>query len=246
MEIIYSQTGSNGNCTVIDDGKTLLMIDCGVKIEKVNKSIGYKLSSIDACLITHTHIDHSEYIKKIFERAIPCYMWSKSKEKYPNEHYAKAIEPLKQFEIGTYIINSFPLAHINADRTDCPNLGYIIFSTVTKEKLVWITDTHYIKNNVGVCDTIGIECNYIDVDSYATEIEHIQVSVEKRRLVSHLSLNSCIMWLKKQDLSKCKKIYLLHLTREQGEIKEKLIDEVKKSIQAEEKGIEVIAGGNHG
>lgn len=124
----------------------------------------------------------------------------------------------KQFSAGTFIVKPFDVAHTNSDGTPCKNFGFLLYSTVTKEKMLWITDASYIESRFPPMDYICIECNYVDVDDYSNELEYVNQFVEKRRFTSHLSLSRCINFLKMQDLSNIKYIRLLHLSESQGNI----------------------------
>lgn len=143
--------------------------------------------------------------------------WLKTKISMPKRN-ANIIDAGNQFSIGTFVIRPFKVAHANSDGTDCDNLGFLIYSKSTKEKMLWITDAAYIENKFPPMDYICIECNYIDIDDYSNELSYVNGFVEKRRFRSHLSLNRCIEFLKQQDLSKVKEIRLLHLTESQGNI----------------------------
>lgn len=166
-------------------------------------------------------IDHAAYIDRYLKLGMKVYanedVWSKTPLSRPTRN-AVTIEAGKQFKIGTFIIVPFNVAHVNSDGSDCPNLGFLIYSTVTKEKMIWATDCSYIENRFPSLDYICIECNYVDVEDYKSELEYMNGFVEKRRVRSHLSLNRCVEFLKQQDLSRIKEIRLLHLTESQGNI----------------------------
>lgn len=135
----------------------------------------------------------------------------------------RTFKHLEQFQIGTFIIKSFPVAHTYNDGEPCDNAGFIIYSTETKEKMLWITDASYIEYRFPVIDYICIECNYIDIDDYGDKIQYINKFVEKRRFNSHLSLNRCIQFLENQNLIDVKEIRLLHISHSQGKNVEKVI-----------------------
>lgn len=143
--------------------------------------------------------------------------WLKTKISRPARN-AVTIESGKQFNVGTFVVKPFDVAHVNSDGTNCENLGFLIYSTATKEKMLWITDASYIESRFPPMDYICIECNYVDIDDYANELEFVNTFVEGRRLRSHLSLDRCVDFLKQQDLSRVKEIRLLHLTESQGNI----------------------------
>ena len=146
-----------------------------------------------------------------------------------SRHMRNAIEMQsgKQFSAGTFIVKPFDVAHTNSDGTPCKNFGFLLYSTVTKEKMLWITDASYIESRFHPMDYICIECNYIDVDDYSNELEYVNQFVEKRRFTSHLSLSRCINFLKMQDLSNIKYIRLLHLSESQGNIYNIILDRMK-------------------
>ncbi|MBA1335889.1 MAG: hypothetical protein HPY66_1707 [Firmicutes bacterium] len=55
MNISAIGSGSSGNCYVIDDSHTKLMVECGLPIKKIQEGCGFRLHEIQACLISHGH-----------------------------------------------------------------------------------------------------------------------------------------------------------------------------------------------
>ena len=54
-------SGSSGNCSIVSDGKTTILADCGLGIrslEELLKSVGVSPESLTAVIITHEHSDH--------------------------------------------------------------------------------------------------------------------------------------------------------------------------------------------
>src|SRR5688572_24494281 len=57
-------SGSSGNCTYIGDGRSGVLIDCGLSTRQVFRRLddaglgGHRGVPIDAVLITHEHFDH--------------------------------------------------------------------------------------------------------------------------------------------------------------------------------------------
>ncbi len=242
MEVLFSLTGSEGNASIISDENTLIQIDTGIGMKKVNAEIDYKINNISAIIITHAHSDHISHLKDylMLGRQIyaPQEVWDKMGNLGAYKRYCKTIQNNVQFKIGTFLIVPFEVKHINTDGTDCENYGFLIYSTITKEKMLWVTDCAYINNTFPTLNYICIECNYVDIENYADELDYLNVTVEKRRLNSHLSLNRCISFLEKQDLSKIKFIKLLHLTKNQGKIDNIILDKIKSNEKL--KNIEVI------
>jgi len=55
MKINILQSGSSGNCYIIDDGQTKLMIEAGLPIKEIKKKGGVNIHELSACLISHEH-----------------------------------------------------------------------------------------------------------------------------------------------------------------------------------------------
>ena len=54
-------SGSRGNSTLVDSGKTILMIDCGFsrrEVERRLSNLDFLAEQLDAILVTHEHSDH--------------------------------------------------------------------------------------------------------------------------------------------------------------------------------------------
>ena len=68
------------------------------------------------------------------------------------------------------------------------------------EDLKLVLDTNF--------DTVMIESNYLD-----SMLENVGDNIKvKRQINTHLSLNGCLAYLNKMNLSNCKAIYLMHLS----------------------------------
>ena len=48
-------SGSSGNCYLISDDTTTLLIECGLTVQKIKQGLKYRLSGVDGCLISHQH-----------------------------------------------------------------------------------------------------------------------------------------------------------------------------------------------
>ena len=56
MRVIFSKTGSDGNCTAIESSSgELLIVDSGIALKQVNRQIGYRALSATGVLLTHSH-----------------------------------------------------------------------------------------------------------------------------------------------------------------------------------------------
>lgn len=254
MKIIYTKSGSKGNCSVIQsETGGLLVIDAGIKFDKVNKEVGYQLHKAEACLITHAHADHTAYMSDFTEAGINTYLLPETRSQVPkcgSERYLRLLDeswlPDKHFIIfiKSYFTKSFIFKpclakHTNADGTYCPCVGYLIYEKGTQEKMLWMTDTQYIYNSFAPLDYYCIETNYLETNDWLKELPYVEKVVEQRRVQSHMSVETAIEFLKAQDLSLCKAIYLLHMSSNlTDKEKKEIVKRVKKVVG---KGIKVYA-----
>lgn len=206
MVIIPIASSSNGNCYYISDGSSHLLIECGIRLDKIAKSIPVNLTELNGCLITHEHKDHSLSAEKLLrychifaskgtfdELAIESYKYK--------QHEIKHNQALR---IGTFTVIGFNVQHDAKEP-----LGYLIYSEVTKEKLLFATDTYYIQSKFAKLNYIMIECNYAkDI----IDKNNMNTMVKSRLYSSHFELGNVKEFLKMNDLSKVKEIYLLHLS----------------------------------
>lgn len=214
MEIKPIASGSDGNAYFISDGTTHLLIDCGIPIQELKEKTNYFEDLPDACLVSHSHKDHSMSIEQVQAIGIPVYLSEHTQTELQDnisffdiDVMIHTIRNRERFEIGTFEILPLKMNH------DVYCLGFLITSQATGEKLFFATDTYYIEYIIPSCDYIMVEANY-DVDIMNERIMkggHDLVS--KERLVrSHMEIGSTIRWLEGNDLSKTKRIYLMHLS----------------------------------
>jgi len=72
MKVINLFSGSKGNCTYIDVGKSKILIDVGSSYKQINNellmNVGIDLNDIDVVLISHSHTDHISALDTILSR----------------------------------------------------------------------------------------------------------------------------------------------------------------------------------
>lgn len=212
MEIKVLASGSSGNCTYINDGKTSLLLDAGIPVSKIRIGTDFRLGAVSGALITHRHGDHAKSVLQLLCLGVNVYANEDVFSNIAHKPYnANVIQfdgdtPLP-FAVGTLSVTPFSVHH------DVPNLGFYIHSTATGENLVYFTDTFYLSHTFPALNYLLAECNY-DPDALDRNIADDRLSPEfKKRLVrSHMSIDTLLEMLKANDLSKMKQIYLMHLS----------------------------------
>ena len=204
MDIKVYASGSSGNCYRLSDGKTTILLECGIPCIQILKKIRFEIRKISGVLLTHNHMDHAKAAKDLAGYGINIYSSEGTfKALGLKGHRFKVISALESFDIGTFNIYPFDVQH------DVPEpLGYVITSKVTGERLLFFTDTYYIKYVFPNINIIMGEVNY----SLDTISDDLNTARKNRLFESHMSLEHFEEMLKANDLSKLNKIYLLHLS----------------------------------
>lgn len=189
-------TGSSGNCYLVELGGSYILLDAGVKMEKITKAINLNL--VDFAFISHEHNDHSQSQEKLRYRAVPI-LEGKTIHKF--DKIAKFSQNKAKLDIYC-----FPIEH-----DDCPTSGIIIHKKGDNpETILYITDFSnciYDLSDFKFTSVI-VECNYIKDKA----INANNFTRTKENIYRHLSLEGCDMFLSKLDLSKCKEIILIHFS----------------------------------
>ena len=72
MQIYSLASGSKGNCTLICTEKHNILIDVGLSMKKINEALlmseGLTLDDVDIVLLSHSHIDHIQAVKTIYNK----------------------------------------------------------------------------------------------------------------------------------------------------------------------------------
>lgn len=201
-------SGSSGNAYLIDDGVTQLLLECGIKFKDIQKALKFKTSNLAGCLISHEHKDHSKALRDVLKAGIDVYTSQGTIDQEGIEHHRlKPIKAKQQFKIGTWSILPFDVQHDVAEP-----LGFLLMNQ-QGEKLVFATDTYYVKYKFKGLTHIMIECNYsLDILNENIESGRVHPAMKRRLIKSHFSLENVKEFLKANDLSKLQEVHLLHLS----------------------------------
>ncbi len=220
----YSLTsGSSGNSSLVSDGKTNILIDCGLN----GKSIAERLLKTDispekicAILITHEHTDHISGAG-IFSRRydVPIFATQKTWNSIFNSKFNIGklsdknicfIDKEKDFEIASLGIKAFSTPHDSAD-----SVGFNIYAQGKKLSVatdMGKVDKDVVKHLLG-SDSILLESNH-DTDMLMNGIYPFWL---KQRILGnkgHLSNDSCAKIAVCLAKNGTKKIALGHLSDE--------------------------------
>ena len=205
-------SGSSGNVYLVEEeGVAPLLIDAGIPIKTIRDKLrehGVMITDLAGCLIDHEHQDHSKSVKDLLKMGVDC--WTSLGTAYAisvaEHHRMNILVSGFARKIGAFVVLPFSLAHDAAEP-----LGFLVAHG--SDRLLFIPDTAYIENRFGDVTIIAIECNNIDeILSKNIQSGSLPAVVGRRIRRNHMSLSTVISMLRSNDLRKCRKIYLLHLS----------------------------------
>lgn len=168
--------------------------------------------------------DHCKSAHDVMKAGIDLYCSTgTAKEAKLKGHRLHTVRSLEQFVIGDYswLVIPFDIEH-DADEP----LGFLIASGA--EKLLYVTDSQYIKYHFKGINYLMAETNYsLDLIRESVKAEVIDTELKNRVMKSHLSLETFCEFLKVNDISALREVWLLHLSDGNSNA-----EEFKKTIQA--------------
>lgn len=209
MKLKVIGSSSKGNSYILETDTDSLILDCGVRFKDIQQALDFDLTSVQGCLLTHSHGDHSKSVKDVMKAGINTYMTLDTVAAIKAEgHRMELINPGTQFNAGDFTVLPFPTEH------DCPGaVGFLIQYRPTGEKLLFATDTFFIRHRFNGLNYLVIECNYCrEILDENIKAGHIPKSLKDRILKSHFSLDNLKGFLKANDLKEVRKIVLIHLS----------------------------------
>lgn len=229
MEIKVLASGSSGNAYIVGDGATTLLLDAGIPLKAIQVGSGFKVRQMEGCFITHAHQDHCKAARDLARLGVDIYTSQGTIEACGlSGHRIRPVKALEEIQAGTFQVLPFDVEH------DAPEpLGFLFTSTATGEKLLYFTDTYYVRYRFVGLTHIMAECNYSE-DGIRRSVEagYVPVELVPRLVKSHMSLEHLVDMLRANDLRDVRQIYLLHLSENNSE-EQRFRTEIQKQTGAE-------------
>jgi phosphoribosyl 1,2-cyclic phosphodiesterase len=223
MKLTCLGSSSAGNCYLLtsDSGETLIL-DCGIPIKEIKKSLNWNIKDVVGVLCTHKHLDHSKSVLELckagFHTVVP-YLISSGKSETFGCRMKKS-----NFKIDTFALTTIDgnWTHTNADGTECPCYGFLI---THKEmgRLLYITDTELIKWRFKDISHILLGVNYDKdlVDTDNPKANHV--------FRGHLSIDTACDFVKANDSDSLQNVIMCHLSSENAD-KDSFIAKMKNAV----------------
>jgi len=188
MKMTCLGSGSAGNCYLLHNETDCLVIEAGVPFKEVKKALNFDIDKICGLLASHGHKDHSGYIQDYVKAGIP--IMAPDLGHVPNSLSAVS----KPFSVQT-----FPLVH------DVPCSGFLVEHEEIG-RLLFITDTEYVRYRFKSINHIMIEANY-DPELMCHE-EYKRTHV----LTGHMSIDTACGCIEANNNDDLRNVILIHLS----------------------------------
>jgi phosphoribosyl 1,2-cyclic phosphodiesterase len=209
MTLDVIATGSTGNCYIITAGTDKLLLDCGISYKRIQTALGFDTAHVSGCLVTHEHNDHSKAILDLTRAGIYCYMTQGTAEtKGVTGHRIRHVTAAQTFTVGQFTVYPFKTEHDAADP-----VGFLISYKPTGERLLYATDTYYLRYAFKGVHYMMVECNYCN-DIVRTRLDSGDIAKARhsRLMSSHFSLDNLKGFLDASDLTATRHIVLVHMS----------------------------------
>lgn len=232
-------SGSRGNSTLVEHGKTLLMIDNGFSVKEAERRLArldVSADQITAILVTHEHADHAAGVSRFSKRhKTPVWASFGTAAMLKGVSLLNTFNSHQSFELGEIQVKPIPVPHDAREPTQ------FAFKSNNLELAV-MTDTGSITQHMvdalSQCDALLLECNY-DRDML---LNGIYPESLKRRVMGdwgHLDNQQAISLLQRLNTSNLQHLVLAHVS-EKNNSHELVLDSVSRAIQCDRAWLEVI------
>lgn len=207
-------SGSRGNATLVEQGDTLLMIDCGfscVEVERRMPRLGRTPQDISAILVTHEHADHISGVARLSRKyRIPVWMTAGTHAAHKHGEPAElhGFNAHQRFAIRDVEVHPFPVPH------DAREPSQFVFSNgATRVGLLTDTGslTEHLVNSLDGCDALVLECNH-DPQLLATGPYPLALQERVGGRLGHLSNQQAAELLRRVDTDRLQHLVAAHLS----------------------------------
>lgn len=248
MRICVLGSGSRGNCTLVEAGKTALLIDngfSGAEIRRRLQAVGRSPAMISAVLVTHEHNDHIAGVGVISrQEALPVYAnvatYRAAEGRLGRLAVRKEFGTGEAFAIGELQIHPFAVSHDTVDP-----VGFVV--TDGRYRLGYCTDTGkittLIEHHLKGCHALILESNH-DPQMLREGPYPPRLQQRVRSSQGHLANEDAGRFLKKVLASGLSHVVLAHLS-ETNNLPTLALDAVRASLGLDFSGLQVVAAAQH-
>ena len=239
MKLHVLGSNSKGTGYILEGKSQTLLLECGLPLKAVKEALNFDISNVVGCCITHEHLDHAGHIKDFIKSGIPVYTSQGTinavSQNLNSDFGMNPMQVGRRYQIGKFGIIPFDILH------DCNQPFGFLIQHEEMGLCAFVTDTHYIPNTFKGLNQILIEANYEERILNENYIDgKIDNSRYQRVLRSHMSLETCVEALNKNDLKGVQNIVLIHLSPQNSDaklFKSKVVEATGKNVHIALKGL---------
>lgn len=234
MKLKILGSSSKGNCSILENNSSALIIEAGVSFKEIKKALDFDISKIKGCIISHSHNDHSKYAKDLILSGIEVYTSEDTaKEKFISSNF---YHENKKFYVDDFLILPFKVVH------DVTNHAFLIHHSDCG-KVLFLTDSYYSPYVFNGLNNIIVEVNFSEEILNQNIVDNkIEPMLADRVRENHMSLEASKELLKSNDLTNVNNIVLTHLSDGNSNAKqfqEEIVKSTGKNIIVADKEIEI-------
>ncbi len=218
MQLHVINSNSKGNAYILSNEREALLIECGVRFDRIKIALEHKISKVVGCIVTHEHGDHCKGVGNVLKAGIDVYAHVETHKAMGTftHHRAKFAVSTKAFKCGSFKILPFAVKHDEAVKG---SLGYLI-NHPECGNVLFMTDLYYTEYVFPNLNNIIIEANYCQeiLDNHRANGTAKQF-LQDRVIASHMSLQNCKETLLANDLTNVNNIVLIHLSDRNSDAK---------------------------
>lgn len=219
MKLTCLGSGSAGNCFLLHNEIECLVIEAGIPFKEVKKVLDFNISRITGVVVSHEHGDHAKYLHEYFKGGIPIMAPSMG-------HVTGALSAVSK----PFSVRTFPLVH------DVPCTGFLIEHSEIG-RLLFATDTEFIRYRFKNLNHILIECNY----SQDLLSKSYHDGLQERIKLTHMEFWTCKDFIQVNKDQELKSVCLMHLsdnTSDETLFRKEVQELVECPVYVADKGLE--------
>jgi phosphoribosyl 1,2-cyclic phosphodiesterase len=163
VRFAFLGSGSRGNGTLVEEGNTCVLVDCGFSAKETEHRLarlGKSAEDISAILVTHEHGDHIKGVG-VFARKYGLPVWATqgtaAADRLGEDVEVRIVCSHSSFGLGDLNVQPFPVPH------DAREPCQFVFGNGDR-RLGLLTDTGastaHIEAQLSGCDALILECNH--------------------------------------------------------------------------------------
>lgn len=204
-------SSSKGNSILVGGD---LLLDAGVHVQSIRNVVGFRVTSLVGCLLTHEHSDHARGVSGLLKLGVTVYASRGTVEALDLWHHRLvAIDSDWQGVVGGWSVQAFPVRHDAAEP--------LAFSATRGGiRVLYVTDTATLPF---LGDQLPFTHVLIEANHRASDLVwHIEAGDSRatRVAANHMSIEAALKSLEAIPMVPDAQVWLTHMSNRYGNARE--------------------------